>query len=85
VGCQPDLVRDGINGCVFPARNVPALSAALDRLVRDPGLCRSMGERGRGRVQQYSLEADVRGLMQAFRSAAEWKRGKAPGKGGVHP
>ncbi|MGC9292892.1 MAG: glycosyltransferase family 4 protein [Acidobacteriaceae bacterium] len=85
VGCQPDLVQDGVNGSVFPARNVSALSAALDRLVRDPGLCRSMGERGRGRVQQYSLEADVRGLMQAFLAATEWKRSKVPGKVGVHP
>jgi glycosyltransferase involved in cell wall biosynthesis len=85
VGCQPDLVQDEVNGCVFPAQNVSALSAALDRLVRGPGLCRSMGERGRVRIQQYSFEADVRGLMQAFLAAAEWKRGKAPDKVGVHP
>ncbi len=29
VGCQPDLITDGVEGCVFPAGDVEALTAAL--------------------------------------------------------
>ncbi len=72
VGCQPDLVVDGDNGCVVPARDVSALAAALGRVLRDPALCRRMGQRSRERIQEYSFAADVRGLMQAFQDAAAW-------------
>ncbi len=70
VGCQPDLVTDGENGCVFPARNVSALAEALQRVLASPETCRAMGERSLSRIQHFSLEADVAGLMQAFQAAA---------------
>ncbi|HTW48229.1 MAG TPA: glycosyltransferase family 4 protein, partial [Acidobacteriaceae bacterium] len=44
IGCQPDLVHDGANGFVVPVSDVPALSAALRRLIEDPRLRASMGE-----------------------------------------
>lgn len=70
VGCQPDLVCDGENGCVFPAQNIPALTDALERTLRDPAVWRRMGARSLERIQAFSFEADVRGLMQAFTAAA---------------
>lgn len=71
VGCQPDLVEDGDNGLVFPARNVGALSDALANVLADPAACRKMGERSRQRIQAFSFEANVRGLMQACTAASE--------------
>ncbi len=66
VGCQPDLVSDGDNGCVFPARNVAALTDALERVLANPSTCRAMGERSLARIQRFNFEADVQGLMRAF-------------------
>lgn len=73
VGCQPDLVEDGDNGRVFPARNVSALADALANVLAVPAAYRKMGERSRERIQAFSFEANVRGLMQAFTAAGEHK------------
>jgi glycosyltransferase involved in cell wall biosynthesis len=73
VGCQPDLVTDGDNGVVFPARDVGALADALARVLSDPVACRKMGERSLQRIQAFNLGADVQGLMQAYTSASEHK------------
>ena len=73
VGCQPDLVQNGDNGVVFPARNVGALADALANVLTDAAACRKMGERSLERIQAFSFEANVRGLMQAFTAASEHK------------
>ncbi len=73
VGCQPDLVEDGDNGLVFPARNVEALADALAKVLADPAGCRKMGERSLERIRAFSFEANLRGLMQAFTAAGEHK------------
>ena len=73
VGCQPDLVDNEDNGLVFPARNVGALTGALANVLVDPVACRKMGERSLERIQAFSFEANVRGLMQAFTAASENK------------
>lgn len=78
VGCQPDLVRDGENGCVFPARNVGALADALDRVLRDAAVCRAMGERSLERIRQFSLDADAQRLMHAFAAASGHIKEPAP-------
>ncbi|HUZ05254.1 MAG TPA: glycosyltransferase family 4 protein, partial [Acidobacteriaceae bacterium] len=73
VGCQPDLVTDGDNGCVYPAGDVAALAASLTRVLRDPEMCRRMGQRSQQRIQAYSFAADIHGLMQGFQEAAAGK------------
>lgn len=70
VGCQPDLVADGDNGCVFPAKNVAALTDALERVLSDDAMCRRMGERGRERIEAFNFKSNVHGLMQAFEAAS---------------
>lgn len=74
VGCRPELVVDGENGCVFPARNVSALARALDRVLSDENICREMGEQSLKRIESFSLDADVDGLMRAFQSASQHNR-----------
>jgi glycosyltransferase involved in cell wall biosynthesis len=73
VGCQPDLVENGENGLVFPARNVDALAGTLASVLADPAVYRKMGERSLQRIQAFSFEANVKGLMQAFAAASEHK------------
>src|SRR5271165_840956 len=66
VGCHSDLVEDGRNGFIFPARNVDALSAVLRRFVEDPSLARTMGQQGLKTIARCSFEEDVRGLRHAL-------------------
>ncbi|MFL6426994.1 MAG: glycosyltransferase family 4 protein [Acidobacteriaceae bacterium] len=66
VGCQEDLVRNGETGAVFPAGDVSALAAALQRVLGTPGLAARMGAAARGRIDQFSFEQDVAGLRQAL-------------------
>lgn len=50
-GCR-EAVRDSDNGLLVPPRNAVALGEALERLLRDPELAKSMGRRGRQRVER---------------------------------
>lgn len=45
-GCR-DAITPGITGILVPARNVIALSDALEALINDPVRCRDMGDAGR--------------------------------------
>jgi len=66
VGCQPDLVTDGVEGCVFPAGDVEALANALRRVLQTPETAIEMGQRGFGRIQTWSFDEDIRGLRLAI-------------------
>ena len=66
VGCQPDLVHDGVNGFVYPACDVNALTDCLRRLLDDPALRASMGENSLRIIRQYSFEQDIEGLREAL-------------------
>jgi len=66
VGCQPDLVTDGVEGFVFPVGNVRALAHALGRMLEDPATASRMGLRAREKVRQFSFEEDIMGLRAAI-------------------
>jgi glycosyltransferase involved in cell wall biosynthesis len=66
VGCQRDLVQDGVTGFVHRAYDVPALAAALRRLTTEPGLAQKIGAAGQARIASWDYEADLRGLKAAL-------------------
>lgn len=66
VGCGPDLLRDGVNGFVFPAQNVDALSTVLRRFLDDPSLAGAMGQQAGQTIATHSFEQDVEGLRRAL-------------------
>jgi glycosyltransferase involved in cell wall biosynthesis len=70
MGTQPDLITDGVNGKVFPARNVEALRAAIESVLGDDEGRREMGRRSLERINQWSFEEDIRGLRQALNHVA---------------
>jgi glycosyltransferase involved in cell wall biosynthesis len=41
-----EVVTDGVNGLMFPVGDVPALAAALRRLLDDPSLRATLARRG---------------------------------------
>lgn len=69
VGCQVDLVREGIEGCVFSAGDVTALTAALQRVLASRETTTKMGMCARQRIQSWNFEEDVRGLRCAIAEA----------------
>ncbi len=66
VGCQPDLVEDGVEGCVFRAGDVQALTDALRRVLATPETSVAMGQRALARIGTWNFEEDVRGLRRAI-------------------
>jgi glycosyltransferase involved in cell wall biosynthesis len=66
VGCQPDLVEDGVEGYVFPAGDVAALTDALRRVLATPEGAIAMGQRGLVKIRRWDFEAGVRGLRHAI-------------------
>ncbi len=66
VGAAADLIHDGEEGYVYPTGDVPALAAALERVLATPETARSMGAGAARRIASWSLDADVRGLRSAL-------------------
>jgi L-malate glycosyltransferase len=52
VGGLPEVVRDGETGLIVPRDDVPALQAALKRLVLDRALRERLGRGGRSHVER---------------------------------
>lgn len=59
VGGNPELVQHGREGYCYPVGAVDQLAAYILELCRSPELRRHIGERGRARAQQFSLERMV--------------------------
>lgn len=57
-GCR-EVVRDEENGIIVPAGNVVDLARAIKRLVLDPQVRRTMGEKGRAIAEKEFSEALV--------------------------
>ena len=67
VGGTPEAVVDGETGLLVPARDVPALTVALERLVDDEQLRRRLGDAGRSRVEsQFSAGAMSQRILEIY-------------------
>jgi glycosyltransferase involved in cell wall biosynthesis len=66
IGCQPDLVTDGVEGYVFPVRDVKALAEALRRVLATPETAAQMGQCALDRINAWSFEEDIQALRQAI-------------------
>lgn len=66
VGCHPDLLTHGVEGCLYPVGDVGALTEALRQVLASPETTRAMGERAFERIQGWNFEEDVRGLRRAL-------------------
>jgi len=71
-GGMPEVVRDGENGLLIAPGDVPALAAAMNRLLDDAHLRARMGEAGRTLVlREFSIEAMCEGNLAIYRKVLE--------------
>jgi len=67
VGGNAEAVVDGETGFVVPPQDPGRLGEAILTLVKDPGLCRRMGDAGRERIaKKFSAEACVQGYERLY-------------------
>jgi glycosyltransferase involved in cell wall biosynthesis len=65
-GCAEDLVEQGINGFIFPTGNTTQLAIALASLANDPILRQKMGIESGKRIQHFSINSTVEGMMNGI-------------------
>ena len=85
VGGTPELVADGVNGLLVPPEDVPALQAAIGRLVSDVRLRATMGSEGRSRaLERHTRAAMVGAYLDLYRESAatgsRWPRLTSAGR-----
>ncbi len=65
-GCR-EVVRDGENGLLVPARSVDALVTALSCLIQDPTLRLAYGRAGRGRAEaEFGIGQVVNQTLEVY-------------------
>ncbi len=65
-GCAADLVTDGWNGRMVPARNVPLLASAMESLASRPDLCAAMGANSLNRIVDYTPQRWCEGIVRVL-------------------
>ncbi|HET6203093.1 MAG TPA: glycosyltransferase [Planctomycetota bacterium] len=74
-GSIPEVVRDGVQGLTVPQRDPERLAEAIERLLRDPSLCASLGEAGRRRVEaDYNIRVTEGVLHRRIGALLERRR-----------
>ena len=69
VGASVDLIRDGVNGYVTPARDPVALAHALRQVLDDPARAAQMGQQSAQVIAPVNFDAAAQGILTAIRCA----------------
>lgn len=69
VGCAPELVRDGQNGVLIPARDPEAIAAAVERLMDDAALRTRLGAAARASIAGLTWRATALQTVEVYRRA----------------
>jgi glycosyltransferase involved in cell wall biosynthesis len=63
----PEVLHDGVNGCLVPAGDATTLADRITRLLADADLRRRMGEAGRELVRgQFTFAAQAKQYVELF-------------------
>lgn len=61
-----EAVEDGVNGCLVPPAEPPALAEAVIALLRDPDAARRMGQAGLARVREFGAAQMVDDIARLY-------------------
>ena len=79
VGGLPEVVENGVSGLLVPRRDPASLAAALERVLLDDGLARSLGAAGRRRVlAEFTPQRQVPKIEEILERAASPRPGERP-------
>ncbi|MFO0850051.1 MAG: glycosyltransferase [Gemmataceae bacterium] len=71
VGGNPEIVRDGVDGLLFPRGDAAGCATAFRELLDDPDHAERLGESGRDRVRErYRLDQTVAAYYRLYRELA---------------
>lgn len=70
VGCQKNLVKHGVNGCVYKSRDVAGLTECLLTVLASEETSKRMGAESLKIIQGFDFEQNVSGLRQALARVA---------------
>ena len=82
-GGTAELVQD--NGLVVPWADPVALAQAIETFLRQPELCRLMGDKSRRIAQRYTWEAAAAAYLELCRQAAQTRDTSRASKGADEP
>jgi len=71
VGAGHDLVEPGVNGLRFPAGDVAALTACMERLAADPALAAQWGAASRARAEAWTPDMGAAKWVDVFRAVLD--------------
>lgn len=74
IGTAIDLVQHEKNGLIYPCGDIPALSAAMRRMMTDSAMLTAMQEDARKTADRWSPEADAAGIVEALDACIGEKR-----------
>jgi glycosyltransferase involved in cell wall biosynthesis len=63
----PEMVEDGVTGYLVASRDIDAMADRLVLLLRNPDQARAMGQAGRAKMQQHSLDRSIEAHEQLYR------------------
>jgi glycosyltransferase involved in cell wall biosynthesis len=66
VGACGDLVKDGINGFIFPAGNVEMLAEKIRQLLADAEMRQRMGQASQQIIETWGYREDVQGAVSCL-------------------
>lgn len=67
VGCGPDLVKNNVNGHIFPLGDIRQLSLNLGDLTGDFKKISSFGKKSFEIIKNYTFEKDIEGILTALK------------------
>jgi glycosyltransferase involved in cell wall biosynthesis len=71
VGATGDLVQPGLNGFIYPAGDVTALTARLEELLLNPALRQSAGQASRKLIQKWGIPQVVEGMLECLQRVVD--------------
>ena len=67
---MPELVEDGMTGHLVAPHDVEAMAGRIASLLRDPSQAKAMGQAGRGKAENHSLDSSVKAHEHLYQSLA---------------